>query len=135
MTDGKYLSTATIGQGLSGQEQDQYHILHSGFWAQANIRTHVLEEMEQPSAFSLEQNYPNPFNASTTIIFAIPVRSKVNISVFDVLGRDVIHLVEQDYPAGVYRTIWDARMLAAGIYFYQLKTEQFTSVKKALLLR
>jgi len=83
----------------------------------------------------LEQNYPNPFNPITTIKYQIPVRGFVTIKVYDVLGNEVATLVNEQLPAGEYETDFSGNNLTSGIYFYQLKAENFFETKKMILLK
>jgi hypothetical protein len=77
-------------------------------------------EVGVPSKYNLSQNYPNPFNPTTKINYELPKDSKVNITVFDVLGREVISLVNQVQKAGYYTVTADGKNLASGTYFYRL---------------
>ena len=88
-----------------------------------------------PESFYLSQNYPNPFNPSTTIEYSIPERSNVVIKVFDLLGRKVATLVNDEKSAGVYKVKFDGSSLSSGIYFYKLWTENYGTVKKMILLK
>jgi hypothetical protein len=92
-------------------------------------------EVAAPSVFSLEQNYPNPFNPSTIISYSIPQNSFVTIKVYDVIGNEVAKLVNQTQPAGKYDIRFDANYLSNGIYFYSIKTDNFTSTKKMILMK
>ena len=88
-----------------------------------------------PSDFSLNQNYPNPFNPSTKISFTIARRAFVRLTVFDVLGREVATLVDQELQPGSFTSAFDGTGLASGMYFYTLNTEEYTSTKKMLLVK
>jgi hypothetical protein len=93
-----------------------------------------------PTKCDLEQNYPNPFNPSTKIKFSIPSNiesrmSKITLKVYDVLGNEVATLVNEEKPAGTYEVEFKASSLASGIYFYQLKANDFVSTKKMILLK
>ena len=88
-----------------------------------------------PSGFALHQNYPNPFNPSTHISFELPRTAQVRIEVFDLLGRHVTTLVNEQRPAGYHVTTFDAGDLAGGVYVARLQTEGFVQSKKVLLLR
>ncbi len=88
-----------------------------------------------PTSYSLYQNYPNPFNPVTTIRFQIPSRQKVELTVFDILGREVANLLNEEKLAGVYEVKFNASNLASGVYFYRLKTQDFIESKKLLLLK
>jgi hypothetical protein len=73
-----------------------------------------------PQSVALAQNYPNPFNPSTKIRFEIPQASRVSLKVFDVLGREVLTLVDEVIPPGVYYVRFDGSTLSSGVYFYRL---------------
>jgi flagellar hook assembly protein FlgD len=79
-----------------------------------------------PREFSLIQNYPNPFNPSTTIEFSLPEVSDVKVVIYNMLGQEVITLVDEQRSAGYHSVIWNANdsngmKLSSGIYFYELK--------------
>ncbi len=94
-----------------------------------------------PENFMLAQNYPNPFNPVTTIGFSLPENSNVQLSVFDILGREVEVLVNEILSAGEYKYVFDAGRLSSGIYFYKLETsgignfEKATETKKMVLIK
>ena len=88
-----------------------------------------------PKVFSLAQNYPNPFNPSSTIGFSIPIKSFVQLKVFDLVGREVLTIMGQEMPADRYSVTFDASKLPSGVYFYRLTAGGFTQVKKMLLLK
>ena len=88
-----------------------------------------------PKVFALEQNYPNPFNPSTKISYQLPERSFVSLNVFDVLGREVATLINEEKEPGTYSTVWNAKNAASGMYFYRLTAGAFTDVKKLLLVK
>lgn len=94
----------------------------------------------QPDDYSLSQNYPNPFNPATSIEFGLPEASHVELAIYNVLGREVARLVDLTLPAGTHRTVWDGRThhgetAPAGVYFYQLKTEDFVRTRRMLLVK
>ena len=88
-----------------------------------------------PETYSLGQNYPNPFNPVTTISFGLPDDAIVNLTVYNILGRQVGTLVNGKTDAGYHSVKWDASKLPSGIYIYRLKTDDFTGVKKMLLIK
>lgn len=89
-----------------------------------------------PDKFMLEQNYPNPFNPSTVIRYQLPVSSKVDLRVFDVLGREVAQLVHNQMESqGMHTVTFNASGLSSGIYFYRLRTGDYIQTKKMLLLK
>ena len=88
-----------------------------------------------PNDFSLNQNYPNPFNPSTTISYDIPKTSFVKISVNDILGKEIKTLVNEQNNSGHYEIIFDAKELAAGIYYYTISAGEFKQSRKMILLK
>ncbi|HVP07865.1 MAG TPA: T9SS type A sorting domain-containing protein [Candidatus Acidoferrum sp.] len=93
-----------------------------------------------PKTFTLSQNYPNPFNPNTIIKFDIPVNSKVNLTVYNVLGQRVKTLVDQDLTAKHYEVDWDGTSdagvkVASGIYFYKIEAGNFIQTKKMVMLK
>lgn len=90
---------------------------------------------EIPSEFKLHQNYPNPFNPSTNIKFDIPKSSKVKLSVYNTLGKEVAVLVNEELAAGQYNLAWNGAGQSSGVYYYRLETEGFTEVRKMMLIK
>jgi photosystem II stability/assembly factor-like uncharacterized protein len=88
-----------------------------------------------PSQIALEQNYPNPFNPSTTLRYALPRPAVVQLTAYDILGREVATLVNEQRPAGVHDVNFDASLLPGGVYFARLIGEGAVHTKKMLLLR
>ncbi len=88
-----------------------------------------------PSDFSLLQNFPNPFNPSTQINFSIPQTSLVVLKVYDVTGREVATLLNQNKPAGSYTLNFNAAKFASGIYYYTITAGSFSSTKKMILMK
>ena len=90
--------------------------------------------------FNLSQNFPNPFNPTTTISYSIPnsdkyLNSKTTLKVFDILGKEVITLVDEQQEAGNYSTSFDASFLPSGMYFYTLRNSNYIVTKKMMLLK
>ncbi|MFA6598130.1 MAG: SdrD B-like domain-containing protein [Ignavibacteriaceae bacterium] len=88
-----------------------------------------------PTAYALQQNYPNPFNPSSTIRYDIPKTSFVKIVVYNILGREIRVLMNEEKNPGHYEIIFDATDLASGIYYYTITTGDFTQSKKMILLK
>ena len=93
-----------------------------------------------PEVYSLHQNYPNPFNPSTKITFTLAANANVSLKVFDVLGQEVMTLINQDLTAGAHTYDFDAAGFYSGVYFYRIETNgndgtNFTNVKKMILLK
>jgi len=95
----------------------------------------VHDGSERPSKFVLSQNYPNPFNPATNIEFSIAKFGPVQIKVYDMLGREVATIVDENLQPGAYTRAWNAGNLASGVYFYRLVTPSFLAVKKMMLIR
>jgi hypothetical protein len=94
----------------------------------------VRREEESPRVFKLMQNYPNPFNPSTTVKYELPTSSMVNLSVYDILGREVSVLVNERRDAGVHKAVFDASGLATGVYLYRLQAGEFAQTRKLFVL-
>ncbi len=93
------------------------------------------EENILPSHYSLAQNYPNPFNQTTTIKYSLPKASFVTIKIFDVLGKEVEPLLNEEKPTGNYQVDFDGSNLASSVYFYRIQAGDFVKTKKLLLLK
>ncbi len=90
---------------------------------------------EIPKAFSLSQNYPNPFNPTTNIKFAIPKAGSVKLTIFDMLGKEIETLVNEELHAGTYEYEWNGINLSSGVYFYKLTAGNSTETKKMLMVK
>lgn len=102
-----------------------------------DVVTSVDKEEKIPVSFNLFQNYPNPFNPSTVITYQLPVSSHVTLKVFDLLGREVITLVDAYENAGTHNARFSMvnSRLSSGIYFYRLQAGKFVSTKKMVLIK
>ena len=142
-TSTNYQAGLTIGQPVSGTSTSTNYKTSLGFWYKDLGLPTGVEEIEHdqlPGSFSLSQNYPNPFNPSTTIDFTVPKKGNVRIVVYNLLGQQVVTLVDQPMAAGVYRTVWEGcneagHAVASGIYFYRMEADNFVSTKKMVLLK
>lgn len=88
-----------------------------------------------PDVFSLSQNYPNPFNPSTRISFSIPVQSKVVLKIYDVLGKEVMTIVNENKMPGNYEVEFNASGFASGAYFYRIEAGEFKDIKRMMLIK
>ncbi len=88
-----------------------------------------------PQQVGLEQNYPNPFNPLTIVDYRLAIGGAVKLSVYDLLGRVVAVLVNEEKPPGTYKASWDANGMASGVYFYQLRTGGEVITRKMILVR
>ncbi|HEX9739479.1 MAG TPA: right-handed parallel beta-helix repeat-containing protein [Ignavibacteriaceae bacterium] len=122
-----------------------YRIKQIDFDGSLSNSSTIEIEINLPEQFSLEQNYPNPFNPATKIKYTIPeVNSHlpggargglVTLKIYDILGNEIAILVNEEKPAGEYEVEFNSVGLTSGVYFYQLKTNNFISTKKMILLR
>ena len=95
----------------------------------------VEVNLSKPISFSLNQNYPNPFNPSTVISYSVPEKSFVSLKVYNVLGKEVASLVNNQEEAGIHQVNFNAMNLSSGIYFYTIRAGNFTATKKLMLLK
>jgi hypothetical protein len=160
-TNGLFLSTNSgiswTDAGLTGQSVLSLAISGNYLYAGSNgygIWRRPLSEMftgveernsQHPSGFSLEQKYPNPFNLTTNISFFIGTYSYTSLRIYDLLGREVATLVNENKSPGSYQVKWNAKSYPSGVYFYRLSVMptdsryrqigSFSETKKLLLLR
>ena len=105
------------------------------------VKTDVTEVEEDsklsniPAQSALGQNYPNPFNPTTTIAYGLPQAGKVQLTVYNLLGKEVTRIVDGEMPAGYHEISLDATDLSSGIYFYRLQTGDFVQTRKMVLLK
>jgi hypothetical protein len=97
--------------------------------------TDVPQEIQKPELFILYQNYPNPFNPTTTIRFSLPQRSYVTLKVFDVLGREIATLVNEELNAGEHSVVYETKGLSSGLYFCRLQMGQYAQQIKMEVIK
>ncbi|MBN2092826.1 CotH kinase family protein [candidate division KSB1 bacterium] len=114
---------ASTGHGTPGRTNS----------AATNLGEH--EFIEIPCEYSLSQNYPNPFNPTTIIKYSVPRSSFISLQVYDLLGKKVATLVKGTFPAGNYTVTFDGSGLSNGVYFYQMKSDNFIETRKFLLIK
>ncbi|NLH62206.1 MAG: T9SS type A sorting domain-containing protein [Ignavibacteriales bacterium] len=102
------------------------------FGISTDVENHVLTP---EVGYSLEQNYPNPFNPSTVISYSLPQKQHVTIKVYDIMGKEITKLVDEEKGPGKFLVEFNAADLASGVYFYQLTTNDFSSVRKLILMK
>lgn len=88
-----------------------------------------------PTEYGLGNNYPNPFNPQTSITFALPENGRVVITILNSLGQEIEKLVDGNMPAGFHTVVWDAKKHTSGVYFYRLTVNNFTQMKKMVLMK
>ena len=121
----KYSAFAYAGFGPAGIYYNMEYLLNGIENINGNI----------PKGYSLSQNYPNPFNPTTNIEFAVPNRTRVKLVIYDILGKSVEVLANNEFAAGTYKIDWNAANHPSGVYFYRLETGSFTEVKKMILVK
>ncbi len=90
---------------------------------------------EIPDSYALNQNYPNPFNPVTKIKFSLPGKEHVKLIIYDMLGKEIAVLVNEELQAGSYQTEWDASGFSSGVYYYRLTAENYSETKKMVLIK
>ncbi len=123
-TDKKYSRNLGTGSGIEllGIEQSK-------------ITEIACQENSIPVNFTLHQNYPNPFNPSTIIEYSIPKSQRVKITVYDLAGKEVAVLENAERTAGSHRIQFDAKLLASGVYYYRMMTDNYSETKKLIILK
>ncbi|MBK8946643.1 MAG: T9SS type A sorting domain-containing protein [Ignavibacteriae bacterium] len=97
--------------------------------------TSNIDEKNKIEIFKLLQNYPNPFNPKTIIEYSIPNQTKVSIKIYDLLGNEILTLINEEKGVGSYSLEFDGSKLSSGIYLYKMQTSGYTDTKKLLLLK
>jgi hypothetical protein len=92
-------------------------------------------QSERPKSFIMHQNFPNPFNPLTVIEIDLPESRFITLNLFDGLGREVAKLVSGKYPAGKFKSIWDARNFPSGNYYARFQVEDFVQTIKMSLVK
>jgi hypothetical protein len=101
-----------------------------------NTVTQIVNMLKDiPNSYSIQQNYPNPFNPSTTISYSIPKAGYVTIKVYDILGKEISTLVNEEKSIGSYEVRFNGANLSSGVYFYRMKAGGFIEVKKLMLMK
>ncbi len=138
---------AGIDVDLSGLACQLYfdNPLETTISSETFVQTKIEEDaIFTPSSYNLLQNFPNPFNPSTSIIYSLPAKSKVDIKIFDLLGKEVVTLVNDNQEAKHYKVIWDAKdrfgnSVPSGMYLYRIVAKSgnktFVKTRKLLLMR
>jgi len=117
-----------FGYGAKHFEKPMY------IWISGTLGVHNGSP-ELPQTVVLRQNYPNPFNPVTIISFELPRASQVNLTVYDILGREIAVLVNDRKNAGIHQVKFDGSDLASGVYFYRIQTGTYMETRKLLLMR
>lgn len=121
-------------EGLS-QGTYTYRLKQVDFNGSFEYTNEIEVDIDAPAVFALEQNFPNPFNPTTSIKYSIPADQRVKLNVYNLLGENVMTLVNGTQKAGQHEVRFDASNLASGIYFYKLEAGSHSSIKKMMLMK
>lgn len=130
--------SSTIGQPVAGSSTGSRFLVGSGFWQMPGIVVATSVEQtgpEVPGEFSLEQNYPNPFNPGTVIQFSLPQTAEVQLKVYDMLGREVATLINEQKSAGSYNVTFNAASLSSGVYFYRIIAGNYVETRSMTFVK
>ena len=135
-------SKLTIAYDLNDQETN-VTLYVQAYGPEGNIMSNMLKTIEinaVPEEFSLSQNYPNPFNPVTNIEYGLPVSGNVRLTIYDLLGREIVRLVDGMNQAGYRSVRWDGKnnvgnSVGAGMYLYAIQAGEFRQVRKMILLK
>ena len=140
-----YNLNSTVGESFIGKTSGTEKQNNLGFWyvyKQSTVTEVEKEDEAIPNVFKLDQNYPNPFNPSTIIKFGIPERSNVMLKIYDILGAEILTLVNEELEAGWYSKKFNATNYSSGIYIFRMQASQsggqvgtYVNTKKMMLLK
>jgi hypothetical protein len=141
-----YLTDLISGEVITGSlsELEQFNISIPKFSSKVYLLADSIvavsvdneeNKINVPNIFELSQNFPNPFNPITTIFYSISTEGKVELLVYDILGREIQTLVNEIKTPGQYEIIFDGKDLSTGVYFYKLNFDGYSSVKKMLIIK
>lgn len=129
----EFITKGNLNASLSLDEQGQ--VVGAGYGVSGGTGTANEKEPGVPTRIALAQNFPNPFNPSTTIPFTLKQAGQVSLVIYDLLGRDVAHLVNEMRPAGTYQAVWQAGDLPSGTYLYKLNVGGESITRMLTLLK
>ena len=129
-------TTVNLNQGANTIQMELFWgWMYLDYLAVPSIITDVEEIKNLPSEYSLAQNYPNPFNPVTNIVYTLPTAEKVLLRIYDVLGREIKILVNEEQTAGSHNISFDASTLSSGVYYYRLEAGRYSQVQKMVYLK
>jgi hypothetical protein len=135
---GKCIKADSVGNvyvaGYSEANTTGYDMLLIKFLGGDLIGLNVIST-QVPKGFNLYQNYPNPFNPTTTIKFDIQKQAFVKLRIYDILGKEIGVLVNENLRVGTYEAVFGTSMLASGVYFYELTAGDYRDTKKMILVK
>lgn len=137
--DYRQVYASVLKQLFAATDQELLNVLYNQYQTLPII---VPQQSNGPSpkheSYSLSQNYPNPFNPSTEITYTIKRETSVTIKIYDASGREIQTLVNERKPSGVHKVVFDVtgrKNIASGVYFYKLSADDYTDVKKMILVK
>ncbi len=135
VTGGNINWTAASGTNSTDSEWIVYEVNDFSHLGTHSMSVGIDDNGVQVETYSLSQNYPNPFNPSTQINFSLAENGFVSLIVFNMLGQKVATLISREMTSGVHNFNFDASNLSSGIYFYTLKSANFSATKKMILMK
>ncbi len=137
ISDNSYSIGSTVGQPVIGIVSGSSYNNHIGFWYLSRDYFTSVGQMlgSLPTKYWVGQNYPNPFNPTTTIQFGLPKTSYTSIKLFDILGREIMVLIDRKLRAGEHKVVLNAQDFSSGVYFYRIRAGDFIQTKRLVLLR
>ena len=122
--------------GYLGQQPNVKDYSVAGLYANSGGTVGIVNgNILIPEKFTLSQNYPNPFNPKTNIKFETKTTGIVKLKVYDILGKEISTLINEELISGVYETYFDGSNFTSGVYFYVLESAEYKEVKKMVLLK
>jgi type IX secretion system substrate protein len=131
-SNSSYSLKGVLGNITTGKSSGINYYLNSTIFTMTSIES--IEEI-LPDSYMLYNNYPNPFNPTTAISFQLSAVSDVKLSIYDMNGKKVATLINDNKPAGYYELNWDASNFSSGIYFYRLQAGDFIDTKKMVFMK
>ena len=131
---------STTGAGASVVQDSITALTYPAQWLDSNYSTCIFVAAEEqsinvPMVYKLYQNYPNPFNPVTTIKFDVPKSAYTRLTIYDILGKEVVKLIDKKMEPNSYEVTWDGTDYSSGTYIYKLESGDFTDVKKMILIK
>jgi len=119
---------------VDGEGNVYNYLVHAYLGLSSAVEDELLTS-NIPEEYSLSQNYPNPFNPVTTIQYALPKPGKVSLTVYDIIGREIMELVNEEKNAGLHSVDFNGSQLSSGLYLYRLKSNNFQQIRKMMILK
>jgi hypothetical protein len=145
MTGGNYIMGGSVSQSFIGKVEGGGYTAYIGYWPPWGSLPGIEESdrssgLKQPIVFNLHQNYPNPVSHGTVIKYSIANPCKVELILYDITGRQVAVLVNENQKLGYYQVNWDIhnvseKQLPNGVYFYRFTAGEYTNTKKMVIVR